>query len=599
MLESSARCISLLFVVAVALVGTAEGQGENEKTTSRAEFDEHDWPMYNRDVRGTRHNPAESTLNRKNVARLVEKWRFPAKDSDGEIGVIHATPTVVDGSVYFGTMTDAAFYRVSPDGKLVWRYRNPAADVVLAYELKEKAGDPKLRALSQAGGILASAVVTHDTVYFGDTAGCFIALDRETGRERWKLNARAPDFPDAHWFNVFIASPILADGKVIVGGGTLEQLIAGSEGYKGSTGRGFVIALHPRTGRLIWKYDVGPKPQELDPPVTIEDDRGKHTWTHGPATSSVWSTPSFDSDSATIFFGTDVNTAPRRPTKEDPRYETDDSCAVVAVDVKTGKKKWSTQLNPGDMWTNSMRGYDPKTGRYKDQSVGDTPKVYDIVVAGKRRRVVGVGCKNGGYYVLDGSDGRILQQTPVYAGPPAEPLKPAPHPRTLALPGVIGGLQTGCATDGERVYTNGIDAIRVWTLPAGAPVYPPSGGRVVAISPDTKKEYWRHERPKILSIGGPAPIPVWKNVGDPMASGLAIAGGLVYCTTASSGKLLVLDKKTGKLLKEVDIGPVFCGPSVSRGRVYVGTGNTLFSPMPEESYFPKKFTGELICFGVR
>jgi hypothetical protein len=46
------------------------------------------------------------------------------------------------------------------------------------------------------------------------------------------------------------------------------------------------------------------------------------------------------------------------------------------------------------------------------------------------------------------------------------------------------------------------------------------------------------------------------------------------------------------------LGPVWSGPSVSRGRVYVGTGNTLFIPMDFEAYFPKKFTGVLYSFGL-
>src|SRR4051812_17563627 len=36
--------------------------------------DPHDWPTYNRDVLGTRHNPAEKSLGPDNVARLIEKW---------------------------------------------------------------------------------------------------------------------------------------------------------------------------------------------------------------------------------------------------------------------------------------------------------------------------------------------------------------------------------------------------------------------------------------------------------------------------------------------------------------------------------------------
>ncbi len=250
------------------------------------------------------------------------------------------------------------------------------------------------------------------------------------------------------------------------------------------------------------------------------------------------------------------------------------------------------------MWTTSMRAYDPKTGRYKDQSIGDTPKLYNIDIDGRSTKVVGVGSKNGGFYVLRADDGRIVHHTPIYTGPPTYPLSPKPDPRMLALPSPIGGLQTGCATDGQRVFTNGIDAVGLWTQKNQNTIVPATGGRVVAVSTDTRTEYWRHERPKIETIGGPNPIPVYENVGDPIGSGLAVAYGVVYCTTASSGKLLALDAETGDLLKEVALGPTWCGPSVSRGRVYVGTGNTVFTPYPHESFFPKKYTGELISFGL-
>ena len=60
---------------------------------ARAQGDAKDWPMYNRDVAGTRHNPGETAIGRSNAGRLEEKWRFPARGSNQEIGVIHATPT--------------------------------------------------------------------------------------------------------------------------------------------------------------------------------------------------------------------------------------------------------------------------------------------------------------------------------------------------------------------------------------------------------------------------------------------------------------------------------------------------------------------------
>jgi polyvinyl alcohol dehydrogenase (cytochrome) len=562
-----------------------------------AQDDAKDWPSYNRDVIGTRHNAGEKAIDKSNAGRLEEKWRFPAKGSDREIGVVHATPVVVDGYVYFGTATDPTFYKLTPEGKVRWSYRKPARGPARP---EAPPADEKARAArfqQSADGIFGSALVTKDTVFFGDIGGWFYALDRATGAERWKLNARAKEFPGAHPINCFFASPILADGKLIVAGGALEQVVAAFPGYKGCTGRGFLAALEPKTGRVLWKYDVGPKPEPLDPPITIKDSWGDHVFYFGPSTSTVWSTPSFDAETGTIFFGTDANNSPRRPTKDDPRMDTRESDAIIALDVRDGSEKWVMQICKGDVWTVGLRAYDPKEGRYKDQAIGDTPKVYTIPVDGKLTKVVGAGCKNGAFYVLRADDGRVVGHTPVYAGPPTYPLSPKPDPRTVALPGIMGGLQTGCATDGRTIFTNGIDCVRMGTQET-KDVVPPTAGRVVALSLDTRTERWRHERPKIAAIGGPKPKPVYTDVGDPVASGVAVANGVVYFTAVASGKLLALDAATGAVLKEIELGPVWSGPSVSRGRVYVGTGNTLFSPADYETYFPKKYTGVLHCFGL-
>ena len=48
---------------------------------ARAQEDAKDWPMYNRDVVGTRFNAGETAIDRSNAAQLQEKWRFPAKGS--------------------------------------------------------------------------------------------------------------------------------------------------------------------------------------------------------------------------------------------------------------------------------------------------------------------------------------------------------------------------------------------------------------------------------------------------------------------------------------------------------------------------------------
>src|SRR4029077_14302759 len=197
---------------------------------------------------------------------------------------------------------------------------------------------------------------------------------------KWRVDMRGKDFPGAHELNGTFASPILADGKIVVAGGAFEQLIRQVVPfYQGFTGRGFVMALEPQSGRIAWKYDVGPKPERLDPPITIKDAWGEHVFQFGPATSTVWCTPSYHAASQTIFFGTDTNNAPRRPTKDDPRLDTRYACAVIALNARDGSEKWVTQINPGDMWNGKMRAYDPEARRYFDLSIGDMPRVFTIM----------------------------------------------------------------------------------------------------------------------------------------------------------------------------------------------------------------------------
>ncbi len=227
-----------------------------------------DWSMYNRDTIGTRSNPAETALNAETAGRLEEKWRFPAKGSDLLVGTIHATPIVVGGYVYFGTATDSAFYKLTPDGKVRWSYRNPTYKSSRPAS-EAQAGGPKPgdRFQSSENGVLCSALVHEDTVYFGDLGGWLYALDRVTGAERWRFSARAESFPGAHPINMFFASPILANGKLIVAGGTLEQVVSASPFYRGCTGRGFVVeVLEPKTGQDHLEVRPRcPKPEKARP----------------------------------------------------------------------------------------------------------------------------------------------------------------------------------------------------------------------------------------------------------------------------------------------------------------------------------------------
>ena len=57
------------------------------------------------------------------VAKDLERLRADKTLFAYEIGVIHATPVVVNGYVYFGTVNKAAFYKLTPDGQVKWSFR--------------------------------------------------------------------------------------------------------------------------------------------------------------------------------------------------------------------------------------------------------------------------------------------------------------------------------------------------------------------------------------------------------------------------------------------------------------------------------------------
>lgn len=541
-----------------------------------------DWASYNYSSNGWRLNDQEKILNTQSIDRLKLIWKFPRDEATETCGVIHATPAVVDGFVYFGTATEPKFYCVSPQGQKVWEY-----DLTEHRRQRGRDIDDSSGHLNPESGIYVSALVTEKGVYFGDAAGVMYGLNRVTGQELWVVDSHAKDFPGAHRANIVMGSPTLVQDKVVFGGGAFEHAGGVIRGYECCSGRGFVIAIGLDSGQIVWKYDVGPEPEKFDPPYVETDATGEHVFHYGPSTSSVWSPVSFNPDNNLVFFGTDVHNSPRKPTDDDPRNYTPHSAALIAVDASDGSQRWVSQINAGDVWNYSRPDYDVATRIYKDQSIGDTPKVYSIQVDGVTTPVVGAGCKNGGYYVMDQRDGRIIHHTPLYLEPPND--DPRPAPRVLALPGVMGGLQTGCATDGKKVYTNGLDNFRGIKRPRV-----PTGGRVTAISTDSTVEFWRHERPKIPWMGGSQDKPKLTNVGDPVMAGISLAGGLAFFNTVSSNKLVCLDTETGQVLKEFAIGPVLSSPSISHGKVYVGTGNSLFGSV----FMPNSKTGQLLVFGL-
>lgn len=138
-------------------------------------------------------------------------WKYRAE------GLVRSTPAVSDGIVYFGD-TEGSVYAVAlNDAKEVWKFATEG------HGLRNEDFGFDRRA------VISSPVVANDKVIVGGRDGFLYAIDKSSGKERWRVN---------HNVSWVISTPAVKDSVVVTGT---------------SDGR-FVQAVNLQTGREIWKF---------------------------------------------------------------------------------------------------------------------------------------------------------------------------------------------------------------------------------------------------------------------------------------------------------------------------------------------------------
>ncbi|UJD92074.1 membrane-bound PQQ-dependent dehydrogenase, glucose/quinate/shikimate family (plasmid) [Rahnella aquatilis] len=129
------------------------------------------------------------------------------------------------------------------------------------------------------------------------------------------------------------STPLVAGNVVVVGGRVADNFSTGEP-------PGVVRAFDVHTGALVWAWDPG------NPNITKLPPAGQ-TYTRG--TPNVWSAMSYDPKLGLIYMPTG-NATPDffggTRTEQDDKY----SSSVVAVDVATGKVRWTFQTTHHDLW---------------------------------------------------------------------------------------------------------------------------------------------------------------------------------------------------------------------------------------------------------
>jgi alcohol dehydrogenase (cytochrome c) len=377
-----------------------------------------DWPTYHGNFDANRFSPLDQ-ITKANVARLAPRWTY----SLGATARLQVTPVVVDGVMYV-TSGNECHALDAGTGALLWQYRRPRQ--------KDIPGDA-------GGGINRGVAVAGDRVFMVTTHAHLIALDKATGALLW-------DTEMADWRKNYGAT----SAPLAVGGLLITGTSGGDEGV-----RGFLAAYDQATGREAWRFWTVPRPGEP----------GSETWAgtdgeHGCATA--WFTGSYDPALDTLYWPTgnpcpDYDGSKRRG---DNLY----SDSILALDPKSGRLKWHFQYTPHDVW---------------DWDAQQPPVLADVTWDGQPRKVLLHANRNGFFYVLDRTDGKLLRATPFVEkltwareiGPDGRPVlipgqepTPAGYKTCPAVEGATNWFSTAYDAARNLYYVQTLEKCTIYTL---------------------------------------------------------------------------------------------------------------------------------------
>jgi quinoprotein glucose dehydrogenase len=218
------------------------------------------------------------------------------------------------------------------------------------------------------------------------------------------------------------SSPAIVVGNVIVVG---NSAIHGYFPLHLHNIPGFIRGFDVHTGKQLWKFDLIPQPGEF----------GANTWTNGSkigtdgvGKNDAWATYSADPDLGLVYIpvgeGLSDEYGGHRPG--DNLFAN----SIVAIDVKTGLRRWHFQFVHHDIW---------------DYDVPMAPNLLDVTVNGQRRKILASTTKQGWVYVLDRVTGKPIwpmPETPVLQsevpGEKTSPTQPIPsRPAPYAQQGLV------------------------------------------------------------------------------------------------------------------------------------------------------------------
>src|ERR671935_900971 len=312
------------------------------------------WLIYGGDYGSQRHSPL-TQITPQNVDRLTPQWVFQTDT----LGKFEAAPLISDGVVYVTGPEDTGWAIDARTGRQIWRYRRDLVSGVIAC----------CGRVNRGFGILG------DRLFKTTLDAHVVAISTKSGAVLW--DASMENYKNGYSGTT---APLVVKDKVIVG-------IAGAEYGV----RGFVDAYDVQSGTRVWRFYTTAGPE--DPGHRTWRGLDAKAWEHGGG--STWTTGSYDPELNLVYWGTG-NAGPDYYGNEregDNLY----TASIVALDADTGKLRWHYQFTPHDVW---------------DWDSTQVPVLADLTLGGQPRKVVMFANRNGFFYVLDRSSGRLIRAKP-------------------------------------------------------------------------------------------------------------------------------------------------------------------------------------------
>jgi quinoprotein glucose dehydrogenase len=405
--------VGLLALIVGAATVSTRGQAPAAKVG--------EWPTYGGDLASTRYSPLDQ-INATNFSKLQLAFKF----NTASLGPrpefqFQATPLMVNGRLFTTAGTRRAVVALdAANGEMLWMH-----------SINEgKRGEAAPRQLSGRGLSYWTDGKQERIIYV--TAGYqMIALDAKTGLRiqgfgtdgivdlKLGLDQDGLDLTTAEIG--LHAAPIISKDIIVIGAAHRE----GGAPRSKSNVKGYIRGFDVRTGKRVWVFHT----------IPLKGEFGFDTWDPDAAAytgnTGVWAQMSADEELGIVYMPVELPTGDyygghRQGSKKGGPETSLFSESLLALDIKTGQRKWHYQLVHHGLW---------------DHDIPCAPILMDLVVDGKPVKAVAQPTKQNWLYVFDRATGKPvwpIEERPVEKGDvpgewysPTQPFvtKPPPYER--------------------------------------------------------------------------------------------------------------------------------------------------------------------------